>query len=74
MSYPNDTCQQRRAIGARRPGTARMATRGTRVRVSSDAVVSAYIHDIARSRADEQPFDSQPAVRPPISPQERAVA
>jgi hypothetical protein len=41
MTQNNDTC----------PGAGRTAARSTRVRVSSDAVVSGYIHDIARPHA-----------------------
>ncbi len=48
MTQTNDTCLGGRPGGARHPGAARIATRRTRTRVSSDAVVSAYIHDIAR--------------------------
>ncbi len=55
MTQTHDTCRGGRPSGARRPRAARMATRRTRVRVSSDAVVSAYIHDIARPRAGADP-------------------
>jgi hypothetical protein len=48
MTQTTDTFRRGRPSGARRPGAVRTATRHTRVRVSSDAVVSAYIHDIAR--------------------------
>ena len=51
MTQINDTCRGGRPSGARRPGADRLATRRTRVRVSSDAVLSAYIHDIARPHA-----------------------
>ncbi len=53
MTQTNDTCRGGRPSGARRPGAGRIATRRTRVRVSSDAVVSAYIHDIARPHAQQ---------------------
>jgi hypothetical protein len=51
MSQTNDICSGERPSGARRPGAGRIPTRPTRVRVSSDAVVSAYIRDVARPRA-----------------------
>ncbi len=51
MTQSNDTSRVGRPSGARRPGAGRIATRRTRVRVSSDAVVSAYIRDIARPPA-----------------------
>jgi hypothetical protein len=54
MTQPNHTCTGGRPSGARRPGAARVATRRTRVRVSSDAVVSAYIRDIGRPHASER--------------------
>jgi hypothetical protein len=48
MTQINDNLLCGRPGGARRPGAGRTVSRRTRVRVSSDAVVSAYIHDIAR--------------------------
>lgn len=51
MTQTNDTSRGVRPSGARRPGADRIATRHTRLRVSSDAVISAYIHDIARPHA-----------------------
>ncbi len=59
MTQINDTIVGGRPSFARRPGAGRIASRRTRVRVSSDAVISAYIHDIAgparRRRATRQP-------------------
>ena len=52
MTQTNDSCRGGRPSGARSRGAGRIATRRTRVRVSSDAVVSAYIQDIARPHAD----------------------
>jgi hypothetical protein len=48
MTQINDTIAGGRPNFARRPGAGRIASRRTRVRVSSDAVISAYIHDIAQ--------------------------
>lgn len=50
MTQINDNLLRGRPSGARRPGAGRTVSRRTRtrVRVSSDAVVSAYIHDIAQ--------------------------
>ena len=48
MTHTNYSCPGGRPSGARRPGPGRIATARTRTRVSSDAVVSAYIRDIAR--------------------------
>lgn len=49
MTQTKHTCRGGRPSGARRSEASRTATRrGTRVRVSSDAVISAYIRDIAR--------------------------
>ena len=67
MTQINDTCHGGRPSGARRPGAGRMATRRTRARVSSDAVVSAYIHDIARPYAGGAQHDSHPAVIVPTA-------
>ena len=61
MTQTNVTCRGGRPSGARRPGAGRIATHRTRVRVSSDAVVSAYIHDIASPPAEERQ-DPHPAV------------
>jgi hypothetical protein len=51
MSHPTkQNCRGGRPAGSRRPGAVRVTTpRRTRLRVSSDAVVSAYIHDISRA-------------------------
>jgi hypothetical protein len=51
MIKTNAKCHGARPSGARRPGAGRITSSGTRVRVSSDAVVSAYIRDIALPRA-----------------------
>ena len=47
MTQINDTVVGRPSF-TRHPGAGRIASRRTRVRVSSDAVISAYIHDIAQ--------------------------
>jgi len=57
MTPATDTCRGGRPSGARRPGAARIATRRRRVRVSSDAVVSAYINDIAQPDAGGEQHD-----------------
>ena len=62
MTQTNDTCRGGRPSGAHRPGAGRMATRRTRLRVSSDAVVSAYIHDIASPHAAEEQLDPHSGV------------
>lgn len=67
MTQTNDTCNGGRPSGARRPGAARIATRRTRVRVSSDAVVSAYIRDIGRSHAGGEQRDPHPVIIAPPS-------
>jgi hypothetical protein len=68
MTQTNDTCRGGRPRGARRPGAGRIATRRTRLRVSSDAVVSAYIHDIARPHAGAEQHDPRPVfIGPPSS-------
>ena len=67
MTQTNDTCRGGRPSGARRPGAGRIATRRTRVRVSSDAVVSAYIHDIARPRAGGEQHVPNTVISPPHS-------
>jgi len=64
MTQNNDTCRGGRPSGVRRPATGRMATRRTRMRVSSDAVVSAYIHDIARPQAGGEHHDPHPVSIP----------
>ena len=56
----NDTCSSGRPSGSRRPGAGRTAMRRTRVRVSSDAVVYAYIRDIAQPHAGEAPSAPRP--------------
>jgi len=65
MTQTNDTC---------RPGAGRIATRPTRVRVSSDAVVSGYIHDIARPHAGGKQHDPHPSSSAPPSPNRTAAA
>jgi hypothetical protein len=62
MTHTNDICQLRRPSGARRPGPGPMATRRTRMRVSSDAVVSAYIRDVARPRTAGELHEPHPAI------------
>jgi hypothetical protein len=54
MTQINDTCRGRRPSGARRPGASRIATR--RTRMSSDAVVSAYIREIAQPHSAMTPL------------------
>jgi len=67
MTPINDTYLNGRPSGARRPGAGRMATRRTRTRVSSDAVVSAYIRDLARPHSDDQQHDPTFSPSPPES-------
>jgi|GEM_PF-5179713 len=69
MTQTKNTCRGGRPSGARRPGTARLATR--RTRVSSDAVVSAYIRDIARPHGSDQQQHTTPSSFPPPSPSMR---
>ena len=59
MTQTNDTCRGGRPSGVRRPGAGRIA-RTPRMRVSSDAVVSAYIRDIARPHAGGNQRDPTP--------------
>ena len=61
MTQTNDTPRAGRPSATRRPGAGRLATHRTRVRVSSDAVVSAYIRDIARPPAGGEQCDAYPA-------------
>ncbi len=61
MTHTNDTRRRERPSGARHPGAGRIATSRMRMRVSSDAVVSAYIHDIARPHAGGEQYDPYPA-------------
>jgi hypothetical protein len=62
MTQTNDTCRGARPSGVRRPEASRTATRATRARVSSDAVISAYIRDIARPHTDRRQHDAHPAI------------
>ena len=71
MTQTDDTCRGGRPSGVRPPGAGRIAAR--RRRVSSDAVVSAYIRDIARPYADGKQRDPTPPSSPP-PPLERARA
>ena len=67
MTQTNDTCRGGRPSGARRPGAGRIATRRTRMRVSSDAVsppTSATSH--GHTAGGEQ-HDSHPVIIPPPS-------
>ncbi len=64
MTQTNDTCRGGRPSGAGRPADRRLATRRTRVRVASDAVVSAYIRDIALPHAGVKQHDPHPVIIP----------
>jgi len=66
MTQANDTCRGGRPSGARRPGAGRIATH--RTRVSSEAVISAYIHDIARPHAGGEQRYSHPVIVPEPHP------
>jgi hypothetical protein len=59
-----NTFRAERPSGARRAGASRLATRRTRVRVSSDAVVSAYIRDLALPHAGREQHDPRPVFIP----------
>lgn len=63
MTQTDDTCRGERPSGVRPPGAGRIAAR--RRRVSSDAVVSAYIRDIARPYDDGNQRDPTPPSSPP---------
>lgn len=67
MTQTNDSCPSKNPIGGRRPGVVRRTTARTRLRVSSDALVSAYIHDIARSHIDGKQRDPHQVVILPRS-------
>ena len=67
MTQTNDTRPSKNPIGARRPGGGRRATPRARLRVSSDALISAYIHDIARSPTDGKHHHPHPVVILPPS-------
>jgi len=69
MTQTIDSCRGGRPSGARRPGAGRTATR--RTRMSSDAVVSAYIRDIARPHAAGEPDQPHPVISPPPSQNRR---
>ena len=71
MTQTNDTPRAGRPSATRRPGAGRLATHRTRVRVSSDAVVSAYIRDIARPHGSDQQQHTTPSSFPPPSPSMR---
>ncbi len=57
MTQTKDTYHGRLPSGNRRPG--RVARGNTRMRVSSEAVVSAYIREIARPRTGGEQHDPQ---------------
>ena len=64
MTQTNDTRRGGHPSGVRRRGAGRIATQRTRMRVSSDAVVSAYIRDIARPHTGGEQPDPQPRHHP----------
>ncbi len=74
MTQTIDSCHGGRPSGARRLGAGRTATRRTRTRVSADAVVSAYIHEIARPHADGVPHEPYRITSPPPSLNRRRLS
>jgi hypothetical protein len=64
MIHTNNTCRGGRPSGPSRPGAGRITRSRTRVRVSSDAVVSAYIHDIARPPGGGERQSPYPVIIP----------